>query len=336
MSKVAVMGGGSMGTAFGMIMADAGSDVTIWAREPEVVEDINTNHQNEMFHPGLDLPPSIFASQDAAEVITGASLVVLAIPAQTLRQNLAVWREYIDPDAVIVTLMKGIEQGTKMRMSQVIEQVAEVPAGRVAVVSGPNLARELVQRMPAATTVACTDEEGAKRLQQACTTSYFRPYFTTDVVGVETAGSVKNVIALANGMAVGQGFGENTQASLVTRGLAEMARLGDAMGAQPLTFMGLAGVGDLIATCTSSLSRNRTFGENLGKGLTVDETLAITKQTSEGVKSCLPILEAAQALGVDMPITQQVVKVVHEGMPPGDALGPLMARPVGPDQGQES
>lgn len=336
MSKVAVMGGGSMGTAFGMIMADAGSDVSIWAREPEVVEDINNNHRNEMFHPGLDLPPSIYASQDAEEVITGASLVVLAIPAQTLRQNLAVWREYIQPDAVIVTLMKGIEQGTKLRMSQVIEEVAQVSADRVAVVSGPNLARELVQRMPAATTVACTDEAGAKRLQEACSNNYFRPYFTTDVVGVETAGAVKNVIALANGMAVGQGFGENTQATLVTRGLAEMARLGEALHANPMTFLGLAGMGDLIATCTSSLSRNRTFGENLGKGLTVDETTAITKQTSEGVKSCLPILEMAEDLGVEMPITQQVVNVVHEEMKPSEVLGTLMSRPVGAEQGQES
>lgn len=336
MSRVAVMGGGSMGTAFGMIMADAGSDVSIWAREPEVVEDINVNHRNEMFHPGLDLPTSIYASQDAEEVIASASLVVLAIPAQTLRQNLAVWRDYIQPDAVIVTLMKGIEQGTKLRMSQVIEEVAQVSADRVAVVSGPNLARELVQRMPAATTVACTDEAAAKRLQQACSNNYFRPYFTTDVVGVETAGAVKNVIALANGMAVGQGFGENTQATLVTRGLAEMARLGEALDANPMTFLGLAGMGDLIATCTSSLSRNRTFGENLGKGLTVDETIAITKQTSEGVKSCLPILEMAEGLGVEMPITQQVVNVVHEGIEPSAVLDILMSRPVGAEQGQES
>jgi glycerol-3-phosphate dehydrogenase (NAD(P)+) len=335
-SRVAVMGGGSMGTAFGMIMADAGSDVSIWAREPEVVEDINVNHRNEMFHPGLDLPTSIYASQDAEEVIASASLVVLAIPAQTLRQNLAVWRDYIQPDAVIVTLMKGIEQGTKLRMSQVIEEVAQVSADRVAVVSGPNLARELVQRMPAATTVACTDEAAAKRLQQACSNNYFRPYFTTDVVGVETAGAVKNVIALANGMAVGQGFGENTQATLVTRGLAEMARLGEALDANPMTFLGLAGMGDLIATCTSSLSRNRTFGENLGKGLTVDETIAITKQTSEGVKSCLPILEMAEGLGVEMPITQQVVNVVHEGIEPSAVLDILMSRPVGAEQGQES
>lgn len=335
MSKVAVLGGGSMGTAFGMILADAGSDVSIWAREPDVVEDINENHRNERYHAGLDLPPSIFASQDAGEVIVGSEIVVLAIPAQTLRENLAIWRVYIEPDAVIVTLMKGIEQGTRLRMSQVIAEVAEVPADRVAVVSGPNLARELVQRQPAATTVACTDEAAAKRLQEACATNYFRPYFTTDVVGVETAGSVKNVIALANGMAVGQGFGENTQATLVTRGLAEMGRLGEALNANPMTFLGLAGVGDLLATCTSSLSRNRTFGENLGKGLTVEETIAITKQTSEGVKSCLPILEMAQELGVEMPITQQVVNVVHEGMEPRQVLAKLMSRPVGAEQGQE-
>ncbi len=187
-------------------------------------------------------------------------------------------------------------------------------------------AREIAQRAPAATTVACPDEASARRLQDACTTNYFRPYWTTDVVGAEIGGSVKNVIALANGMAAGLGFGENSQASLITRGLAEMARLGVALGADPLTFQGLAGVGDLIATCQSPLSRNRTFGVNLGSGLTVDETIAITNQTCEGVKSCRSILDLAQAHDVDMPITEQVVQVVHHGMAPKDMLAAFMSR----------
>jgi glycerol-3-phosphate dehydrogenase (NAD(P)+) len=335
-TKVAVMGGGSMGTAFAMIMADAGSEVTLWARELDVVEDINQNHRNERYHPGLELPPSLVCRQDPQEAMSGAEIVVLAIPAQTLRENLANWREFLAPGALLVTLMKGIEQGTKLRMSQVIAEVAEVPDGQVAVVSGPNLAGELVQRQPAATTVACSDEGAARHLQEACTTAYFRPYFTTDVVGVEIAGAVKNVIALANGMAVGQGFGDNTQATLVTRGLAEMARLGEALKANPLTFTGLAGMGDLLATCTSSLSRNRTFGENLGKGLTVEETVAVTRQTSEGVKSCRPILEMAQDVGVEMPITEQVVNVVHNDVKPRDVLYQLMSRPVGAEQGQNN
>ena len=335
MTKVAVMGSGSMGTAFAMIMADAGTEVSMWAREPEVVSDINENHKNERFHPGLELPPSIRCSGDPAEVMKDAEIVVLAIPAQTLRDNLADWADNLAPGATLVSLMKGIEKGTRMRMSQVISEVANVPDSQVAVVSGPNLAGELVQRQPAATTVACNDEDAARRLQEACTTAYFRPYFTTDVVGVEIAGAVKNVIALANGMAVGQGFGENTQATLVTRGLAEMARLGEALGGNPLTFTGLGGVGDLIATCTSALSRNRTFGENLGKGLTVEETVAVTRQTSEGVKSCAPIFEMAQQAGVEMPIVEQVVNVVHNDMSPRDVLFQLMSRPVKAEQGQD-
>lgn len=228
--------------------------------------------------------------------------------------------------SVLVSLMKGIEIGTSLRMSQVIEDVAQVPQSRVAVVSGPNLAREIALRQPAATTVACSDEASAQRLQDACTTDYFRPYWTTDVVGAEIGGSVKNVIALANGMAAGLGFGENSQASLITRGLAEMARLGMALGADPLTFQGLAGVGDLIATCQSPLSRNRTFGVNLGSGLTVEETIAATQQTCEGVKSCQSILDLARRNDVEMPITEQVVQVVHHGMSPKRLLSNFMAR----------
>jgi glycerol-3-phosphate dehydrogenase (NAD(P)+) len=336
MTKVAVMGSGSMGTAYAMVMADAGSQVKLWAREPKVVEDINENHRNEKFHPGLDLPDTLQCSLNPAEVLAEAEIVILAIPAQTLRSNLAEWKTFLEPGALLVTLMKGIEQGTKMRMSQVISQVAEVPMSQVAVVSGPNLAREIIQRQPAATTVACVDAGAAKKLQDASSNNYFRPYYTQDVVGVEIGGAVKNVIALANGMAVGQGFGENTQATLVTRGLAEMARLGEALDANPMTFLGLAGMGDLIATCTSSLSRNRTFGENLGKGLSVEETIAITNQTSEGVKSCLPILEMAKDAGVEMPITEQVVNVVHNEMKPRDMLFHLMARPVREEQGQSA
>jgi glycerol-3-phosphate dehydrogenase (NAD(P)+) len=211
-------------------------------------------------------------------------------------------------------------------MSEVIREAAGVEAERVAVVSGPNLAREIAERQPAATTVACADEQSARRLQDACTTDYFRPYWTTDVIGSEIGGAVKNVIALANGMAVGMGLGENSQASLITRGLAEMARLGVALGADPLTFQGLAGVGDLVATCQSPLSRNRTFGENLGRGLTVEETIAATRQTCEGYKSCQPILALGQAHGVEMPITEQVVEVLYRGRSPKTMAASFMAR----------
>ncbi|MCX6459445.1 MAG: NAD(P)-dependent glycerol-3-phosphate dehydrogenase [Actinobacteria bacterium] len=326
MTRVAVMGSGSWGTAFGMVLADAGSDVTMWARESSLADVMNRDHVNPTYHPGIILPASLRATADVAQALEGAEIVVLAIPSQTLRDNLSAWRPLLPEGSTLVSLMKGIELGTTLRMSQVMAEVAQVGDDRVAVVSGPNLAREIAQRQPAATTVACADEMAAKRLQDACTTGYFRPYWTTDMIGTEIGGSVKNVIALANGMAVGMGFGENSQASLITRGLVEMTRLGIALGAEAETFLGLAGIGDLIATCSSSLSRNRTFGENLGRGLTVDETIAATKQTCEGVKSCQSILDLARKHGVDVPITEQVVNVVHHGMPPAHMLQAFMSR----------
>ena len=326
MTRVAIMGSGSWGTAFGMVLADGGSDVVIWGRDPDVASDINDRHRNDAYHPGIALPGRITATTDPWTATEGASLVVLAVPAQVLRDNLATWGDGIDPDAVLVSLMKGIELGTTKRMSEVIREAAGIGVERVAVVSGPNLAREIAERQPAATTVACADEQSARRLQDACTTDYFRPYWTTDVVGTEIGGAVKNVIALANGMAVGMGLGENSQASLITRGLAEMARLGVALGADPLTFQGLAGVGDLVATCQSPLSRNRTFGENLGRGLSVEETIAVTKQTCEGYKSCQPILALGQAHGVEMPITEQVVEVLYRGRSPKTMAASFMAR----------
>ena len=326
MTRVAVMGSGSWGTAFSMVLADAGSDVTLWAREPHLAESIGRDHVNPAYHPGIALPASLRATSDVAQALDGAAIVVLAIPSQTLRENLSTWRPLLPPGSTLVSLIKGIEVGTTLRMSEVICEVAGVGSERIAVVSGPNLAREIAQRQPAATTVACADEEAAVRLQDSCSNAYFRPYWTTDVIGVEIGGAVKNVIALANGMAVGMGFGENAQASLITRGLVEMTRLGVALGAESETFLGLAGIGDLIATCSSPLSRNRTFGENLGRGLSVDETIAATKQTCEGVKSCQAILDLARHHGVDVPITEQVVNVVHRGMPPADMLRAFMSR----------
>lgn len=326
MTRVAMMGSGSWGSAFAMVLADAGSDVVVWGRDADVVEDISVRHRNEAYHPGIDLPARITATTDAQEALSGAGLVVLAVPAQALRAQLASWRASIDDDAVLVSLMKGIEIGTSKRMSQVIMESASVAADRVAVVSGPNLAREIAERQPAATTVACVDEASARRLQDACTTDYFRPYWTTDVIGTEIGGAVKNVIAVANGMAAGMGLGENSQASLITRGLAEMARLGVALGADPLTFQGLAGVGDLVATCQSPLSRNRTFGFNLGRGLTVEETIAITRQTCEAYKSCQPILALGREHGVELPITEQVVEVLYNGRSPKLMLSAFMSR----------
>lgn len=324
--RAVVMGSGSWGTAFSMLLAEAGQATTIWGRGIEVVDDINIRHRNEAYQPGIDLPASIEATIDPKQALVGASLVVVAVPAQVLRTHLEQWRQYLEADAVVVSLIKGIELGTTARMSQVIHEAAGVEHERIAVVSGPNLAREIAERQPAATTVASADARTAQLVQECATTEYFRPYWTTDVIGTELGGAVKNVIALANGIAVGLGLGENSQASLITRGLAEMARLGVALGADPLTFQGLAGVGDLVATCQSPLSRNRTFGENLGRGLTVEQTIAVTKQTCEAYKSCQPILELARAHGVEMPITEQVVGVLYEGRSPRAMASAFMSR----------
>lgn len=320
------MGSGAWGTAFSLVMANAGHEVVIWAREPRVADQINTIHQNRAYHPGVELPASVSATVEPRTALDGVEIVALVLPAQDLRANLELWGEAIPEVSLVVSLIKGIELGTTRRMSEVVANVAGIDPTRIAALSGPNLASEIVARQPSATTVACVDESSARALQHACSNDYFRPYWTTDVVGTEIGGAVKNVIALANGIAVGMGLGENSQASLMTRGLAEMARLGVALGADPLTFQGLAGVGDLVATCQSPLSRNRTFGENLGKGLTVDETIAITRQTCEAYKSCTPIAELARAHGVEMPITEQVVQVLHHGQTPRAIASAFMAR----------
>lgn len=330
--KAAVYGTGSWGTAFAMVLADAGCEVTLWGRRKELADAVNTGRSNPDYLPGVELPAGIRATTDAAEAAEGADFTVLAVPSQTLRGNLAAWTPLLAPDTVLVSLMKGIELGTAKRMSEVIEEVAAVPSERVAVVTGPNLAREIAARQPAASVVACVDEAVARRLQAACHTPYFRPYTNTDVVGCELGGAVKNVIGLAVGIADGMGLGDNTKGSLITRGLAETTRLGLAMGADPLTFAGLAGLGDLVATCSSPLSRNHTFGTNLGRGMTLEETIAVTKQTAEGVKSCQSVADLAHRHGVDMPITETVVDIVHHGKPTLVALKELMGRSAKPER----
>ncbi|MEU1819533.1 NAD(P)H-dependent glycerol-3-phosphate dehydrogenase [Streptomyces roseifaciens] len=326
MTRCAVYGTGSWGTAFAMVLADAGCEVTMWGRRAALVEAVNTTRTNPDYLPGVELPRSVRATTDPAEAARGAEFTVLAVPSQTLRGNLAEWAPLLPADTVLVSLMKGVELGTAKRMSEVIEEVAKVSADQVAVLTGPNLAKEIAARQPAAAVVACRDESVAQRLQAACHTAYFRPYTNTDVVGCELGGAVKNVIALAVGIADGMGLGDNAKASLITRGLAETTRLGLAMGADAHTFAGLAGMGDLVATCASPLSRNRTFGASLGRGMTLSETIAVTKQTAEGVKSCESVLDLARRHGVDMPITETVVEIVHEGKPPLVALKELMSR----------
>jgi glycerol-3-phosphate dehydrogenase (NAD(P)+) len=330
--KTAVLGAGSWGTVFAKVLADAGGDVMMWGRRPDVVDALNESRRNPDYLPDCVLPERLRATTDVAEALDGASYVVLAVPAQTLRANLSEWRPLIGGDAVLVSLMKGIELGTSKRMSEVIREVAGVPEERVAVVSGPNLAREISLEQPSAAVVACTDEPTAQKLQLACMTPYFRAYTNQDVVGCELGGAVKNVIALAVGIAVGMGMGANVSALLMTRGLAEIARLGAALGADQHTFAGLAGMGDLVATCTSPLSRNRTFGENLGRGMSLEEVIAATRQTAEGVKSCDAVLELARRHHVEMPITEAIVAVMHGGLRPVEAGRLLMSRTPKPER----
>ncbi|MFE2013054.1 NAD(P)H-dependent glycerol-3-phosphate dehydrogenase [Streptomyces sp. NPDC059491] len=332
MTRAAVFGNGSWGTAFAMVLADAGCEVSLWGRRPELAKEINATRTNPDYLPGVELPAAVRATADAAEAARDADFTVLVVPSQTLRGNLAAWKPLLAPDTVLVSLMKGVELGTAKRMSEVITEVADVPAERVAVLTGPNLAKEIAARQPAAAVAACVDESVAQRLQAACMTPYFRPYTNTDVVGCELGGAVKNVIGLAVGIANGMGLGDNSKATLITRGLAETTRLGLAMGADPLTFSGLAGLGDLVATCSSPLSRNNTFGTNLGRGMTLQETIAATKQTAEGVKSCESVLDLGRRHGVDMPITETVVSIVHDGKPPVVALKELMSRSAKPER----
>ncbi|HEX6683559.1 MAG TPA: NAD(P)H-dependent glycerol-3-phosphate dehydrogenase [Candidatus Limnocylindrales bacterium] len=324
--KTAVLGAGSWGTAFAKILGDAGNDVRLWARRREIADAINQKRKNPEYLTGTELSPHVVATADPAEALAGADVVVLAVPSQTLRANLADWKPYLEPDSTLVSLMKGIELGTTLRMSQVVVQTTGIDQERVAVVSGPNLAFEIAVEQPAATVVACTDIQRATRVQHAVTTPYFRPYTNVDVVGCELGGAVKNVIALAFGIAHAMGLGDNTKAMLITRGLAETARLGMALGADPMTFAGLAGLGDLVGTCMSPGSRNRIFGEALGRGCTLEEAQRVTRFTAEGVKSCLAIRDLARAHGVDMPITEQVERVCHEGMDPRLAVKTLMSR----------
>jgi glycerol-3-phosphate dehydrogenase (NAD(P)+) len=320
MTRVAVMGSGAWGTAFGKVLADAGAEVALWARRPEIVEMVRDRHENTDYLPGIALPPGLTATTDAKEAAHGAEFVVLAVPSQSLRENLLEMAPAFSHDTVFLSLLKGVELGTAKRMSEVVREVIGVPEDQVAVLTGPNLAREIALEQPAASVVACTDPQVARRLQQTCSTPYFQLYTNEDVVGCELGGAVKNVIALAAGMAEGLGFGDNTKASLITRGLAETARLGVALGADPMTFAGLAGMGDLVATCSSPLSRNRTFGERLGRGETVAQLLATPHQTAEGVKSCTSVLDLAHRHGVRMPITAHVAAVCHDGAPPAEMV----------------
>jgi glycerol-3-phosphate dehydrogenase (NAD(P)+) len=325
-SKVAVFGAGSWGTAFSIVLADGGNDVTLWARREEVADAINSSRENAEYLHGIELPPSVSATHDVEKAAHDADVVIFATPSQTFRANLTEWTPFLAPDATLVSLMKGVELGTLRRMSEVVAEVTGAGPDRIAVVSGPNLAKEIARREPAASVVACADEDVARMLQSRIHSPAFRPYRSVDVLGCELGGAYKNVVGLAVGMAIGLGFGDNTTASVITRGLAETARLATRLGANPLTLMGLAGLGDLVATCSSPLSRNRSFGEKLGRGLTSDEIYASTRQVAEGAKSCASLRALAERSGCDAPIAQYVDNVVAGRMTATEMMEHTLAR----------
>lgn len=327
MTRAAVLGAGAWGTTFAAVLADAGTEVALWGRDQEVAQQINAERRNDRFLPGLDLPEGIVATADARAALQGADIVAVALPAQKVRGIIGDLADAVPEHAVVASLMKGIEVGTHARMSDVLREVWGLTAERTLVVSGPNLAREIAVKQPTATVVAGTDGDAADMLATATASSYFRPYTNPDVVGVELCGAFKNVIAVGVGVTDGLGFGHNTTATVITRGLAEITRLGVALGAHPDTFSGLAGMGDLIATCASPLSRNHTLGAHIGRGLTLSEAIERTGGTAEGVQTSLSIQELARAHGVDVPICNAVVDMLHHEQPLAEVITSLLSRP---------
>lgn len=331
MGKVAVMGAGSWGTAFALMCHDAGEEAVLWARRDEVADEINTDHRNSGYLPEVELPVGMVATTDPAEALAGAEVVVIAVPSIGVEDQLGRWGEHVPAGVPVVSLIKGVDVETLRFGSQVVHDALDCHPDRVVVVSGPNLARECALRLPAATVAATPDSAAAVRVQNAVMAPYFRVYTNPDRVGVEVGGAVKNVIALAAGIVEGMGFGDNTTAAVLTRGLAEMQRLGVALGGDALTFSGLAGVGDLVATCTSPKSRNRTVGERMGRGESLDEIVNHMQMVAEGVKSSVAIVQLARDVGVEMPISEAVVSVVHEGVDPRQAIAELLARRAKPE-----
>jgi glycerol-3-phosphate dehydrogenase (NAD(P)+) len=325
--KVAVVGAGSWGTAFSNALALKGLKVTLWARRAEIADSIQEVHQNPDYLADVFLTPRLRATSDLEQAVEGAAVVVMAVPSHGFREVVREVSRYAAGRPPIVSLAKGLELDTNKRMSQVIAE--EVPAAwpeRIAVLSGPNLAREIALGQPAASVVACEQSSVSDSIQEIFMTPTFRTYSDSDVTGVEIGGIVKNVIAIAVGIAEGVGFGLNTRATVITRGLAEMGRLGSRLGADPMTFSGLAGVGDLICTCMSTLSRNHHVGHELGKGRKIDEIIGEMRQVAEGVKSSKAVRELAEEHGVEMPISEGVYRVIHEGQTVDEMISDLLRR----------
>lgn len=322
--KTAVVGAGSWGTTFAKVLVDAGCDVTLLARRPEQAHEIEVAKRNTDYLPGINLPKRLHATTDPSLALAGASIIFLAVPSQSLRDNLRELEPYIESSAVLVSLVKGVEKGSTMRMSEVIADTLDIDSQRIGVVSGPNIALEIAKEQPTGAVASCADIDVARTIATACSAPYFRTYVNTDVVGTELGGVLKNLIALAIGIVDGVGYGENTKAAIITRGLAEMTEFSVSFGAEPTTLSGLAGLGDLITTCQSPLSRNNTAGRLIGQGFTLEETQKRMQQTAEGITSVTSVLELARERGVIMPIVEQVQMVLDGDMPPSE-LAPHLA-----------
>jgi glycerol-3-phosphate dehydrogenase (NAD(P)+) len=331
--RIAVIGGGSWGTALANRLAVNGHDVCLWAYEAELVREINGSHTNSLFLPGIQLHPGLTCTGSLQEAAAGRTIILLVTPVQVMRGVLKQMIPFIGSGSIIANASKGIELETLRTVSQICTEL--LPAGltgRFVALSGPTFAREVAQGLPSLIVAASRDEEAARRVQAAFSCPCLRVYTNTDVIGVELGGAVKNVIAIAAGICDGLGFGHNARAALITRGLAEMNRLGKAMGAQAETFSGLAGMGDLVLTCTGDLSRNRTVGFKLGQGMRLADILAEMRMVAEGVKSAESVYNLARKLGVDMPIVEQTYRILHENKPAREAVTELMARGLKAEQ----
>jgi glycerol-3-phosphate dehydrogenase (NAD(P)+) len=321
-SKVVVLGAGQWGTTMAQVLCDAGNHVLMWGRSQELVDEVNQKHTNSKYLDDSVLPIGLKATSSLKEAFEYSNIYVLAVPAQTLRENLTNWKPMFEPNALIISTLKGIEVSTMSRMTEIISEV--VGTENVAIITGPNLANELVLRQPAGAVAAAPTLAIAEKVQQLFTTPYYRVYTSIDVLGCELAGAIKSVIALAVGMSIGMGYGENTQAMLITRGLNEVARLCAAHNADPLSAAGLAGMGDLVASCGSALSRNRTFGEVLGKSGSIDVARTTVAKTVEGVASSNAVLEIAHRVGIEVPVIEAVADVVSGSLNPEQAIDRLM------------
>jgi glycerol-3-phosphate dehydrogenase (NAD(P)+) len=322
-NRVTVFGAGAWGSTMAQVLHDAGNEVLLWGRNADVIGEINSAHTNKKYLKNHLLPTELKATSDLSEAFEFASTYVLAIPAQQLRPTLAEWKPYVNPDAKVVSTLKGIEISTQMRMTEVIEQ--EWGIKQLAVITGPNLADELVLRQPAGAVAAASTIELSEYVRDIFRTPYYRTYTSTDVMGCELSGAIKSVIAISVGISIGMGLGENTQAMLITRGLNEVARLCAAHGSDPLTAAGLAGMGDLVASCGSPLSRNRTFGEVLGRSGSMDVARTEVAKTVEGVASAGAVVEIAHRVGVEVPVIESVADIVNGNLTPEQALERLMA-----------